>query len=73
LAPADAEAHGQVGWSSSPAEEAPLGVEAQFLILLAPDGHAEEALVGGVSSPPEALGAIPSFSEALGAIPSQPA
>ena len=57
LAPADAEARGQVGWLSPPPEEAPLGVDSQFLTLLAPDRHAEEALGETPSQPAEVPGA----------------
>ena len=58
MAPADAEAGGQVGWLSPPPEEAPLGVESQFLTLLAPDRHAEEAL-GETPSQPAGVPAAP--------------
>ena len=58
MAPADAEAGGQVGWLSSPPEEAPLGVESQFLTLLAADRHAEEAL-GETPSQPAGVPAAP--------------
>ena len=58
MAPADAEAGGQVGWLSPPPEEAPLGVESQFLTLLAADRHAEEAL-GETPSQPAGVPAAP--------------
>ena len=58
MAPADAEAGGQVGWLSPPPEEAPLGVESQFLTLLALDRHAEETL-GETPSQPAGVPAAP--------------